>query len=334
MRSYTRIVHLRHILLLSALITVCTLFATPAHAQIALPQTDGSIDITSKPRIPQPDSSVTLALDDYAFGGTGSEVYWYVDDVEQAASRNAREIVVPTGAAGSVVTAEVRLVRGGAVVARAVHTSAVTRVDIVLEADTYVPHFYKGRALPSTESTIHATALVHDGKGTSPASYTYQWTLGQDTLDGGPVKGKYRATIPVPAFSGSTLEVEVFDASGQLVAERIIPFTLVQPRLLFYVYSPLRGLLERAYAEVHMPSTSSVILYAEPYHLNTRTLTDPNMTITWKMGGRTATAHSAGPNTFLVAHPGNTNNVKIDATFFAKKQLLQYAQGSLTARFR
>ena len=136
-----------------------------SHAQSFLGQTD-PVQLIPNPEFPTPKSQITISLNDYSVETTGANITWYVNNIEDASFRNERSISITTGALGEKTTVRVVLTRSNAPALSSSITIVPTVVDIVLEANTYVPNFYKGRALPSTESRVRAIAVVHDNSTT------------------------------------------------------------------------------------------------------------------------------------------------------------------------
>lgn len=225
------IVHpvLTNILLLIFLFFICGHYT---HAQsTSIGGTD--ISLETIPQYPEPESDVSVSLNDYNINSVGSTIQWYINDKELTQSRNTRSIRVRTEGIGKTQDVKVVLSRPKApTLTKTIHITP-NIVDIILEAKTYIPPFYKGRALPSSESLIRAIALLHNSSGGIKTTYTYKWSLDDTVLFGGPMKGKYILEQPVPLFGGSQLTVEVFDTNNVPVGKKSIGIEPVEPELYF-----------------------------------------------------------------------------------------------------
>jgi hypothetical protein len=113
------------------------------HAQSVLGGGPG-IHLVSNPRFPGANTSVEISLDDYQLNTAGASIAWYVDSVEQTAFKDARSITVKTGAIGKKSTVSVVLSRINTAPLTASVSIIPSEVHIILETDSYVPHFYRG----------------------------------------------------------------------------------------------------------------------------------------------------------------------------------------------
>ena len=135
-------------------------------------------------------------------------------------------------------------------------------VDIIIEADTYVPAFYKGRAEPTPGSTVRAIALPNGSLGA--ASYTYRWELnGQYLGDGSSV------SFTVPYGREFLLRVDVFSSSGTRIGtgEEYVPIS--EPIIHFYQTNILRGMSFTTVPINHIMVEEEMSVRAEPYFVTT-----------------------------------------------------------------
>lgn len=289
----------------------------------------GDVGIVSNPRHPAPLSEVRLSLNDYNTSTIGASTYWFVDGVELVDMRNERSITLTSGALGeeTVVRAEMRSATLPTI--SMTHTIRPIEIDIILEADTYTPNFYKGRALPTPESSVRAFAYVHTGDGTSPDALAYKWKFGETVLSGGPVKGKYQVDITVPRLNGGRLSVEVYTAEGELIGTEYVVVGSVKPLLLFYEYSPLHGLIQKTSSDTLTVSAPNTTLYAEPYFLNTQNITN-DATFTWKVRGREVPYFNTQPNVLPLSNISLTSNAVIDVSVLTRSQPPQFTNNTIT----
>ena len=275
-------IHLLRFFAVTFAVATYFLFCLPASAQMGIGAEGFSLDV--RPSLPEPHMPVTISLNDYSVNAISAEVFWSVNGRLQEDSKNARSITLETGDLGEKNTVEVTLRRGDGTELRASTVIEPTVVDLVLEADTYVPSFYQGRALPGRTSMLHATAVVHDSTGLLDTAYTYRWTLGQEVLFGGAVKGKNTVSFAMPLYS-KTLTVEVIGPEGKVIARKSMTPTGVQPELYFYEWSPLRGLYQDAISGAFPLIGEENTIYGEPYFVNTSP-TSANANVAWNIGGQ------------------------------------------------
>ncbi|MEX2013877.1 MAG: hypothetical protein WD896_00800, partial [Parcubacteria group bacterium] len=117
-------------------------------------------------------------------------------------------------------------------------------VDILWQAETYTPPFYKGKSLWSNESKITLLAIP-SGAGTgNPANLTYRWTKNGTVL--GNINGVGKNTI---AFTDSiisrpqTIQVDIISAEQGKIASASLTLASSPPSLAIYENNPLYGFM-------------------------------------------------------------------------------------------
>ena len=317
--------------LIAVTTTGILLTSSQLHAQVTM--SENGISIVAKPSYPEPESSVTLTLDDYAADTIGSTISWYVEGEEVPNSRNERSITIQAGKLGTSKAVTVRLSRDG-VVLSATHTIRPIDVSIVIEADTYVPSFYKGRALPSAEANVRAIAIVNDGSGITWDTYSYEWTLGQTVLSGGPIKGKYAIDIALPYFRTTDLTVAIYDRTGTPIGSKTMKIDAAEPQLLFYEHSPLRGLSEKAIDGELIVTGKESVIYAEPFFLNAPNLLSQNALFEWKLNNARVTNTMQLQNAITLGTTGGASKAKVSASALTTDSALpQRTQNSFMVSF-
>lgn len=321
---------LRFFFIICVFLAVWTISTPLVSAQFAEPST--SISLVAKPAYPEPNTSVTISLDDYSTNTLGADIAWYIDGVEKTGSRNERSITINSGKLGVSQTITVRLNRQG-VSFSATKTIRPIDVNIVLESDTYVPSFYKGRALPSADASFRAIAVVNDGQGISWNTYSYKWIFGDRVLQGGAVKGQYAMDLVMPRFSGDYLTVEVYQADGTMVGRKTLSVQAAEPELLFYEYSPLRGLLGTALRGDVPLHGSEATFYAEPFFLNKQAPDSGNTTFSWKLNDAAVAGNTGTPNAISLAATGERGQARVSASALTRDRIPQFVQNAFTLVF-
>lgn len=301
-----------------------------AHAQLS-PFSSG-LQLSTDPEFPEPNSTVGVYLDDYSLDTLGATIQWFVDGVEKVDSRNSRSIQIQTGTLGKKQAVRVMLSRSNAPALSQSITIIPTLIDIIIEADTYIPSFYKGRALPSSQAPVRVIAVVHDIPGSNKNEYSYKWSEDASVLLGGPVKGRNVLVYQMPQFADSELTVEVFNADGASVGRKRIPFEPVEPQLHFYESNSLRGLGERAVSSPFTLIANETVLYGEPYFFNTR-LKDPKTLYTWELDGNEIAHDPIVPNAITLKKDGDAGEGTVSLQVVFDTVFPQYVGESLNYIF-
>lgn len=299
----------------------------PAAAQFA-----ASASLAVEPAFPAPLTNVSVSLEAYTMNTVGATITWFVNGTEMKASRNARTISVTTGALGEkmAVNATIAMPNGIPFTVKTVITPAV--VDLILESDTYIPAFYRGRALPSGESTIHAVAIPQVGKSVSPSSLTYKWEYSGSVLLGGPVRGKQSIDITMSRFSDNYLTVTVMDQAGQAIAQKSLLLNPTDPELHFYEDNPLRGLHERAIDDGFMLIGDETTIYGEPYFMHTD-LSQRSVGFTWSVNGEKTSFQNQDPHTITLRRSGGRGSADVELKALTTETIPQYLRRAFSITF-
>jgi hypothetical protein len=237
---------------------ICSTFGTSlALAQFAATSNSGSTLILS-PRFPEPDQTVTIELNDYSINTLGATYTWFVNGTELVSAKNARSIQINAGENGtrSEVVAQTRLASGATLETKT--TITPIRVDMLIEADTAVPVFYKGRSLPSSGSNIRVTAIPF------VSTYSYTWRVGSTIVGGSSTFGKNSVTFSSGFEKFMNVSVDILDRDGSLITTENVRVPISDPELHFYEVDPLSGLQERAIDDTYIFTNEETTFRAEP----------------------------------------------------------------------
>jgi hypothetical protein len=313
-----------HAAILAALFS-CLLPLSRADAQLLVPGSDAYLKV--EPQAPAPGQSVNVSVEAYSVDLTGADIRWYVDGSERADGRGARAIAVTASNLGQpvAVRADVATRNDGTL---SLSTSIFPSIlDTIVEADTYVPPFYKGRALPAAGEPVSVTVVPYLGGNTNSGGLVYTWRLGSTVLFGGPVVGKTHATFTMPK-SQSVLSIQITTAGGAVVGEKSITLKPAHPDLQFYEDNPLRGLGFRAIGPSLVLSGDETTVRAEPYFV-AKNIFSLDPAVGWTIGGQTAPAASA-PNVITLQKTGESGSAEIEFSLTNRQSLLQAVRGSFT----
>lgn len=319
------------ILFITLILSVFSLLTYQAHAQFALPQ-QGGAGIIAKPEYPTAREQVTLSMGDYSLNNATADLYWYANGTEIPGSKNKREIKINAPNFGEKIVVELAVVQSGLTISRTSYTIAPIQIDIIIESQTYTPSFYQGRALPSRDSNVRAIAVVHDGSGANAGSYSYKWTLNEDVLFGGPLKGGNFTDFAIPTFGGR-IEVQVFNAAGAVVGEKTIAIPSVSPMILFYEFSPLRGLIQRSIQDGFSTASQETTVYGEPFFINTSSAKLQSNQIEWSLNNERVSGQESQPNTIRLMRSSGAAQANLQMSITTAERRPQQIRELVTLSF-
>lgn len=293
-----------------------------AFAQLS--QSDAHLEVT--PNSPGPNSGISVSLNAYTMDTVGAQIFWYLNGKELANFKNERSIVLTTGALGTSQSVRAVISKGGISVPVETKISPVV-VDVVLESNTHVPVFYRGRALPSGDSRVRAIAVVNDGTSRTPGEYSYEWKYNDTVLFGGSVRGKQTAEFLMPLYQDNRATVSVFDSRGALVGKKTLVLFPQEPELLFYEDNPLRGISRRAVSDKLFLLGEETTVNAEPYFMNTNS-PEGRASYEWRLDG-VVTNSNGDPRTITLRRSGDSGQSNLGLSVVTEGKIPQLLRGTI-----
>lgn len=315
---------------------LCTLLlaftALPAAAQLTSNQfTTPEYGLEIQPEFPRPGETITATLTDHRGSSFGATVTWLVDGKVISTAENQRKTTLTAGKIGVPQTIEVILSKSGNTSESLKKIITPLYVDIVIEPQTRTPDFYIGRSLPSIGSIVNATALINGSK--VPASdLVYTWRIGQQVIEGGPIRGRNQVSYTTPMGDRETLTVQIATTNGTIIARRSVSIPSVSPTIQFYELSPLFGLNSKTIIDSIPLIGNSTVIKAEPYYLDSRVYNQPAIS-QWKIGGITTSNQSSNPYEITLQRSWSGGSTELEFQVRDTTQVLQGAKGSTRINF-
>lgn len=286
---------------LGAVVGAFFLTVSYAHAQFALPGIGDAVSITLSPAYPAPFDAVHLEAHSNAYDLSESTLTWRVNDKVLAQGVGATSVDVAAGALGSAVRISVEVVAPDDAELFATATIAPTEIDLVFDSDSYVPPFYKGRALPSAGSTLRLEAIPHfvsdEGKEVPISDIIFTWKRNDQILGSISGRGKSGVHIPAPVLFGTdTISVEAITTDRQLAGSASLRIPSEDSVLDLYQDHPLFGVLyHRALGGQSLIPDSEMTFAATPYFAPVPSLSDRSLQWSWHVNGKKIAADTKRP---------------------------------------
>lgn len=143
-------------------------------------------------------------------------------------------------------------------VIKATPVAATATIDLIVEANTYVPYFYQGRAVPTAGNSLRLVAVVDS----AVAPTSFRWHIGSQYLSTtGPA---VEVTFPI-LDSRTLVEVTALDSNNVALGRQAEYIETSQPKILFYEDNALRGTSRTAIQDGFILVGDETLLKAEPY---------------------------------------------------------------------
>lgn len=324
----------------AALVVTCTLlgvFPLAAHAQYGLLGSPALLIVTT-PAHPSPGQTVQLSVQSPMADLDRSLIAWSVDGKPLSEGPGVTSVAVVAGKLGSELSVRVVAQTDQGVMTA---TAAIipAEVDLLYDANSYVPPFYEGRALPSPSSQLRLQAVarvVHPDKGTvAPSDLIYTWMRNGATLT--KQSGKGRATVVVPApslFGTDTITVEAATADGVAAGGASLRVPSIEPVLVFYEDSPLFGIRYRnALRATDTFAGGELTIAAVPYFALATGPTDQRLEYAWQVNGSAVPPDTERPDEITVSTGGGGGVADITLQITNDADLSMETSGSLHLTF-
>lgn len=275
------------------------------------------------PVTPEPGGQVRVEIGNFLSSLQGSEIFWYRDGVLLNESQNQPNLSFTAGELNkpSVITAQLKTLSGRQVEISGTITPRY--LDIIVEAQTYVPEFYTGRPLPSVGSQVNVTALLD---GNVASNYVYAWRVNGDLLGGASGRGIYTTNFTMPMDSRVVLSLSVFDVAGNLYASKSVLLPNTKPFIKFYEVNTLYGVNPNTYESLILSGNNATIL-AVPYYLDTRVYNQPDI-VDWKVG-KQSVPNSGNPYEITIEKQNDRGQATLSFRVQSTTSLLQGTSGNI-----
>ncbi len=262
---------------------------------------------------PNPGETVNFEVISYAFDRNNVSYEWRVNGVIQRESsgRGRFSLAVPAGKDGERKTVSVSVVTmgGEALVKRA--TIQSTHVALYWWADTAIPYWYKGKALPSRNAQVTVFAFPNNRNS---SSLNFQWSFNDAINAQSSGIGKQVFTFPLNFTVNESIEVQVSDVSGALNKKKAIDIEPREPIARIYETRVLRGAVyEKTIKTADAVSGETETFVAFPFYFTPGK--PATLSYSWLFNGETISGTFTKPWLFVLkSNPGefSQNTLAVD----------------------
>lgn len=284
------------------------------------------VNLTTNPKSPGEDQDVKVRIESYAVNLNTANLIWYVNSEPIKEGIAEKELTVHTGNFGTKTTIDVIILTADGKKINKQLVIAPAEVDLLWEAQTYVPPFYKGKALPTYKSLVRVTAIPRFNAATSdPKEYYYKWTYNK-VQGAGEALSKNSVVIPMNFVNTSVpINVNVKLPGTEWEGQKTLNITAIDPKIVFYQQSPVLGInFDHAFVGGATKETEFNI-YAAPYFFSLDNLLNNQLLFTWKLDRNNTTPDFDQRNLTLVKPSEKASTHEVSLRIQNTKRILQDA---------
>lgn len=276
---------------------------------------------------PNPGELVTVDVVTFSFDKISASYRWFVDDAfqESASGLGQSQITVPGARDGEERVVRVEVTTSGGQGRSHSLTIQTTSAPMYWWADTAIPYWYKGKALPSVNSIVTFLALPNVPQ---PQALIYNWEFDASPMTSASGWGRQSFSITMKYPLRERIDVSISDATGgfsKTLTTFLKPFP---PEVGIYELRPLRGLAyEKQIANFRARAGDPYDFAAEPFFF-TKEITDKLM-YRWTFNGKPTENTAIKPWLFtLQSKSGESSVSAIDVNVSEPKAQGQRANAS------
>lgn len=294
------------------LVPLIFLFCIFTHAQA---QTGADILVDVIPPNPAPGESVTVNISSYTLDVNSSKTTWVLNGKNVLNGTGQKSYTFTAPAAGLEATLTIRV--------GDIETKVVVRPNVMVVLwqadDSYVPPFYKGRALPAPDSSIKIVAMPEvkvGGAYLNPKNITYYWRKDFTNDEQASGYGKnFFAYVSDYLDASNFIEVNAVTTDQKYSSTASINVPTFQPKVLFYKNEDGIGTrFENAVTDGHT-IVDKEIIFAAPFFISPKDIRNPRLIWNWSINGGNVTTEILQKNLLpLQVQSGvsGTSTIKLD----------------------
>ncbi len=302
-----------------------------AHSQSIISDSDISVGIN--PQIPGPLQDVTISLTSFATDLNMADVSWSVNGKTVLSGTGKTEYSLKTGVVGATLNMTISITINGvpAIIKNVIIQPLETNL-LWEAADSYVPPFYKGKAMPSSEATIKVVAIpnikTENGIKLKPGDFSYSWKRNYtvDQTDSG--FGKNSCSCKGSYLKNEEKISAIASSLDNHTSESTVSITTGNPKIIFYENNPADGIkYEQALNGTFSLKNDSVII-AEPYFFSPKDPNSDDLSYKWQLNSQDISTPER-KNSLPLKPGGQSGSANLSLIITSVSKLFESASGSL-----
>lgn len=260
-----------------------------ASAQTFIPQgIQEQLSATVSPKNPGTYQDVTISLESYSRDLNALNIRWYVNGTLEQSGIGQKKFQTKTKGSNERITVRA-VIDIGVVPLEKTFVFKPAEVDLIYQAYTTVPAFYKGKALFTHQAPAKITTIPHitgsNGVEIAKENLIYKWTIDGTLANDQSGYGKYNINVFGSILSKPiSIRVEVSDPKSEAVATGELTLNPSSPQLFTYEDHPLYGTIySKAIVGDFLLTSDEIKLSVAPYFFALDDI--ENTEIVWKING-------------------------------------------------
>lgn len=296
------------------------LFFYLAFSTVALAQgiPGAGVNTIVEPKNPAAFETILITLESFSTDLNQADIKWYLNGALKKQGKAVKTFETLTGDIGTSLTIEavINTKNIGTLTKKVI--IAPTEIDIIEQADSFVPPFYKGKALASTEGNVTLISLplfvTSNGKKLSSNDIVFKWKRNGRVLPDESGLGRNSIAVDVPYIKEAVVkfEVEATAPVYNLIATESHFVQPENPEIIFYENNPLLGIMfNKALKGTLVLNKDEAAITAYPFFFGEAVISDRNTNFRWSINGKTVTPTGGKRNSMTLRRPAGATGVSV-----------------------
>ncbi|MEX0918937.1 MAG: hypothetical protein WDZ85_03170 [Candidatus Paceibacterota bacterium] len=254
------------------IILILWIFPVIASANYQESTVGGTLEAEVKPKEPKPNEMITVKLKGFGFNLNLSKVTWAVNDEVLAEGIGLAEFSFRNGRVGWITSVDAIITTPDNRFIVKNLTFRPAEVELLFEANSFIPNWYRGAALPTAGSLLTVMAepniRVFD-QLIDARELVFEWTRNNTRLTGSSGLGRNTITFTLnPETERAVVGVKVSHPSSGITASGNLTINANQAEILLYEVKPLSGVNQAKVLnnQNHQAEGDVISLKAEPFY--------------------------------------------------------------------
>jgi hypothetical protein len=275
--------------MISFFIALVLFIASPLQADAQTVSFDRILQTNIQPKSPAPGQQVTISIENYTYDLARADISWSVNGVAVSKGIGMKTFTTTVGKAGAVTNVKVNIKTSEGTEFDQTFPFSPATVDLVWEANTYAPSWYKGKALHTNEAITRIVAfpqIVSGGSMLKPENLIYKWSSdGSSVPDQSGYGERTFFLIGDIIARPKTISVEVTDTGGGVQASGSIVVEATEPVVRVYENNAIYGLLYNDSISSFDLNKDEISLMAVPFFYSITGARSPEISYVWSSNG-------------------------------------------------
>ena len=254
---------------------------------------NAGVTLAISPENPEPGQSFAVTVESFTYDLDRSSISWLVNGSLKKTGLGIKTFNYQAGKNGEKTDISIEITTPDNQKIISSVSFITSNIDLITEALSYTPPFYKGKALNPNQGTVLIVAIpnFYNTNKTKVSTQNIVYTWKKDGTVLGSQSGLGRNTLMINGsvpIRDINIEVSATTADNSITSSKNITVTNTSPKIIFYEDSPIYGVMfNKAITKTVNLLSDEFKVNAYPYFFNVGYTTSSNLNYTWSMNGST-----------------------------------------------